>query len=141
MRTRAARAGRSGWESSRAGRVRRHAIEWDTTGGRQGGTRGDIASISKEPTHALPLRKDDESPPSRPSLSRARPSLPTPSRPPRLSSAAFPAAASSSFAPYLALFLSLSLSLHLSFYPYQIESLYFASSIISFINLRAFRTL
>lgn len=143
-------SGTVGGKSSRAARVWRRAIECEReedkrrVGGRGKRKRGwhtrKDRSISKE-SNALLFHKDDvRRPPPCP-----LPPLPSRVCPPHLSAlgAAFPVAVSSPFAPLsrarfsLSLFLSLSLLLS----SYQIESLYFASSIISFINLRAFRTL
>lgn len=71
----------------------------------------------------------------RPTRSASHPRRPIPSSPPfhlsALVSMSFPAAR------HILTLRTLSRALS----PYQIESLYFASSIISFINLRAFRTL
>jgi len=119
---------RRGWMgSSRAGRVRRHAIEWDAGLRREGGTRAWTKAYRKNSPLSYFTRTTSDARP--PSHSR-RPHRPLPSTFP-LSSATFPAARH----PHPSHPLSRALS------PYQIESLYFASSIISFINLRAFRTL
>lgn len=105
--------------------------------GSEGGTRGKTGTYRKNPTLFYFTRTTSDALHSPLTISRL---------PPRIFplSAAFPVAVSSPFALYLARAASLfpsfsSLSFLLS--SYQIESLYFASSIISFINLRAFRTL
>lgn len=123
--------------SSRAGRVRRHAIEWVWGRGRGGGGHAREPKHIERIHHSPHFTKSTRVQKCVRHCTPAGPILtpPFPAAPLYLSALSCldvvsRRAASSPFAP-----LSRALS------PYQIESLYFASSIISFINLRAFRTL
>lgn len=116
------------------GRVRR-CDRVGLVGREMGHTRAD-QSISKEST-TLPFHKDDVQRVRHRTPAALKPPLPSPPCPPPTPSFRSRLDVVSRRAASLLTLRTLSRALS----PYQIESLYFASSIISFINLRAFRTL